>query len=138
MYTPKKVRYYAGIPNWRRLFDIGKLPSDAKHHIPGLLASEEAQARIEELEKDNAKLRGKVAPVELFKPLEPIVDTIVIDANGTGPTTTSLNLEEVIEPVSRGQEITCSFAGCEYVAKGVSVPDANKNLQLHMKIHKKK
>lgn len=48
----------AGQPDWNKLAAMGRLPKDARNKIPLLAQLDTAEARVKELEEENARLRA--------------------------------------------------------------------------------
>ena len=98
----------AGQPNWQKLYEMGKLPRDARGKVSGLVQLDVAEKRLEEVKKGVCDECRK----KLF-----------------GVDTENKPKEEELH-VSQ-----CEVDGCEFAAKGRSEAIAKNNLRLHGKTH---
>jgi hypothetical protein len=99
----------AGVPNWQKLHEMGKLPKEQRGRIPVLAQLDAAEAVIEEIKKgccDDCKAK--------FFPGEKAAKEA-----------------EVVT-------VKCEMEGCEFIAQGKSEAVAKNNLRLHLKTHKAK
>lgn len=104
----------AGQPNWQKLSEMGKLPSEQKDKVPYLAQLAAAERRIEELE---AKLEGETVVKKEVKVEQPS--------------------EGSIEPVM-SEKVTLACEHCEYVAQERTLGMAQNSLRLHQKSHQPK
>lgn len=108
----------AGSPNWQKLYEMGKLPKDARSNVSGLAELDAAQKKIKELEAEIAELRaggdsGKV-PDKEWVTKEPIV----INATGGYPF-----------------KVKCEAEGCDYTGGGRTEGIARNILRMHGRTH---
>lgn len=95
----------AGKPDYAKLYQMGKLPKEARGNIPMLAQLDKAEARIKELEAEIAKLKGEEVKEE----------------------ESGKNEGEF--------KAKCEEPGCEHVALGKSEAWTKNLLRLHMKKH---
>lgn len=99
----------AGTPNWQKLFEMGKLPKQARGKVPVLAQLDAAEAVIEEIKKGCCDdCRVKFFPGEKAAKEAEVVMT------------------------------KCEVVNCEYIAQGKSEAIAKNNLRLHLKSHESK
>ena len=99
----------AGVPNWQKLHEMGKLPKEQRGRIPVLAQLDAAEAVIEEIKKgccDDCR-------AEFF------------------PGQKAAKEAEVVT-------VKCGMEGCEFIAQGKSEAVARNNLRLHSKTHETK
>ena len=96
----------AGVPNWLKLYEMGKLPKEQRGKVPVLAQLDAAEAVIEEIKKGCCDdCRAKFFPGE----------KAVKEAEVT--------------------TIKCEVEGCDFIAQGKSEAIAKNNLRLHSKTH---
>ena len=97
----------AGVPNWQKLYEMGKLPKEARGKISSLVQLDAAEKRIKELEVEVSRLRIGWQPPE----------------------------DDISQAPQDDVEIKCEVGGCDYIAKGKSEAIAKNNLRLHSRSH---
>ena len=101
----------AGTPNYQKLHEMGKLPKDQRHKIPGL-------AELDNMESFIEKVKTEVCQ-SCHKKLFPD-DQIEVS-----------NVETQEVDVS----IKCEVEGCSYTVSAKSEALANNRLRMHSKSH---
>lgn len=102
----------AGLPNYTRLYEMGKLPKEARKFIPNLAELDNAENELKVLREENVQLKAKVADLEARL--------------GGGDLTPAAKIES--EPLAG---VHCEVVGCGFVGKNAN------GLRLHSTRHNK-
>ena len=99
----------AGVPNWQKLMEMGKLPKAARGKVPLLARLDAAEAVIEEIKKGCCDdCRAKFFPGEKATKEAEVVN------------------------------VKCEVLNCDFIAQGKSEAIAKNNLRLHLRSHEVK
>lgn len=108
----------AGVPNYQKLYEMGKLPKSARGNVPMLAQLDAAEKRIEEIKKAMCDdCRERIFGVELEKEDKSVGDKSVED---------------------KSVEVKCEVEGCDYMATGRTEGVARNILRLHNRTHEAK
>lgn len=114
----------AGSPNWQKLYEMGKLPKDARGKISGLAQVDAAEKKIEAIKKgvcDNCREKLFGVNIENKSKEEVVKEPEVVNATGGSPI-----------------KVKCEVKGCDYVGEGRTEGIARNVLRMHGRTHKVK
>lgn len=133
----------AGTPNFQKVYDMGKLPDNMRHKIPGLLKFDTLQKELDKIKSlickdckaEVLKLSDSKEGIEQPKVTEPErkhIPNPVIEAEKKAEEERMAGEQKKQEEES-GVKVRCPAHQCEYVAAGKSEAVARNNLRLHFK-----